>query len=511
METLRTTEAGAPVRVLVVDDDADIAHLLALTVRHEGWEPLVARTGAEAFAAVRACAPAAALVDFQLPDMNGLELIRLVRSIDPELPCIAVTGQGNERVAVEIMKAGAADYLVKPFEPADIAAAVRRGLEERRIRTSRIYRDLADDLATKNEQLERQMDQLGRRMAETAALYEAARILTSQLALSDVLTTVLRFAGELFQAPATSVRLLDATGKNLELAAHTGLDSEYCRRGPIPLGASAAGRAALTGEPVLIDDVEQDGVYHKGDLLARVGLRSLLCLPLTVRSRCIGVITLYHRAPRSYAPEELRFLQTFAGTVSIAIDNARLYGEQSRLAVTDGLTGLYNHKHFHEMLALELGRARRYGQPLSLLLLDIDHFKSYNDARGHQAGDTLLRDLAGLFQSEARQHDHVARYGGEEFAFLLPQSDKRQASEVAKRLCRAVEQRGFRANEVSEDVLTVSIGVAACPEDAMQPLELVAAADQALYSAKRQGRNRVEVWGTPASEGPADHRPADHS
>ena len=215
-----------------------------------------------------------------------------------------------------------------------------------------------------------------------------------------------------------------------------------------------------------------------------------------MRSRCIGVITLYHRAPRSYAPEELRFLQTFAGTVSIAIDNARLYGEQSRLAVTDGLTGLYNHKHFHEMLALEMGRARRYGQPLSLLLLDIDHFKSYNDARGHQAGDTLLRDLAGLFQSEARQHDHVARYGGEEFAFLLPQSDKRQAAEVAKRLCRAVEQRALpRGRSPARAVLTVSIGVASCPEDALQPLDLVGAADQALYSAKRQGRNRVEVWG----------------
>ena len=157
------------------------------------------------------------------------------------------------------------------------------------------------------------------------------------------------------------------------------------------------------------------------------------------------------------------------------------------------------------MLALELGRARRYGQPLSLLLLDIDHFKSYNDARGHQSGDTLLRELAGLFQSEARQHDHVARYGGEEFAFLLPQSDKRQASEVARRLCRAVEQRSWRAEESNAGgVLTVSIGVASCPEDAQQPLDLVGAADQALYCAKRLGRNRVEAWGVAAPEGPAD-------
>jgi diguanylate cyclase (GGDEF)-like protein len=484
------------VRVLIVDDDADIAELLALTVRHAGWEPVVARNGATAFAAVRDAAPSAALVDFQLPDMTGLELIRLARGVDPELPCIAVTGQGSERVAVEIMKAGASDYLVKPFEPADIVVAVRRGLEERRIRASKLYRDLADDLAAKNELLEKQMDQLGRRMAETATLYEAARILTAQLALSDVLATVLRLAGELFQAAASSVRLVDGAGKHLELVAHSGLAPEYCRRGPVPLGSSAAGQAALTGEAVHVEDVEQaDGGFLKGEMLSRMGLRSLLCLPLSVRGRCIGVMTLYHRAPRSYAPEELRFLQTFAGTVSIAVDNARLYGEQARLAVTDGLTGLYNHKHFQEGLVAEIGRARRYAQPLSLLLLDIDHFKAFNDSWGHQAGDTLLRELAGMFQAAARQHDLVARYGGEEFAFLLPQTDKRQALALAKRLCRAVERRRCAGEEVLPGGrLTVSLGVASYPEDVLQPQDLVGAADQALYRAKHLGRNQVQAW-----------------
>jgi diguanylate cyclase (GGDEF)-like protein len=495
MESHKNGAGAEPLRVLVVDDDADIAELLALTVRLEGWEPVVARTGAEAFAAVRTAAPAAALVDFQLPDMNGLELIQLARSVDPDLPCIAVTGQGNERVAVEIMKAGAADYLVKPFEPREVAVAVRRALEERRVRASRLYRSLADDLADKNAQLEQQMEQLGRRMAETATLYEAARILTAQLALSDVLATVLRLAGELFQAAASSVRLLDASGGSLELAAHTGLSPEYCRREAIPLGSSAAGRAALTGEPVHVADVEEDeGVYLRGEQLSRSGLRSLLCLPLIVRGRCIGVMTLYHAAPRAYSQEELRFLRTFAGTVSIAVDNARLYGEQSRLAVTDGLTGLYNHKRFQEGLAAEVGRARRYGQPLSLLLLDIDHFKTFNDAWGHQAGDTLLRELAGLFQAAARQNDLVARYGGEEFAFLLPQTDKRQALALAKRLCRAVERRPCPGEEVLPGGrLTVSLGVASFPEDVEQGQELVAAADQALYRAKKLGRNQVQA------------------
>ncbi len=492
-----TAREQARERVLVVDDDEDLRALLALTLRHEGWDAVPVSSGAEALAAVRQGAFSVALVDFQLPGMNGLEFIRLAREADPGLPCIAVTGQGSERVAVALMKAGAADYLLKPFEPQEIAAAVRRALEERPVRASKLYQDLAEDLAVKNQLLERRMEELAQRMSETSTLYETARILTSQLALPDVLATVLRLAGEFFQSAAASIRLTDAEHKQLELVAHTGLGEEYCGRGPVPLGTSAAGLAAVSGEPVHVRDAERDEIYLKGGLLRRAGLRSLLCLPLHVRGGCIGVMTLYHRYPRGYPPEELRFLRTFAGTVSIAIDNARLYGEKARLAVTDGLTGLYNHKHFQEALAAEAGRARRYGHPLSLVLVDIDHFKAYNDAWGHQAGDALLRSLARMLQAAARQNDLVARYGGEEFVFLLPQADKRQALALAKRLCRSVERRLCPGEEsLPGGRLTISLGVASLPEDVPHASELIACADRALYRAKHLGRNRVQAWGS---------------
>jgi diguanylate cyclase (GGDEF)-like protein len=396
------------------------------------------------------------------------------------------------------MKAGAVDHLVKPFEPRAIAAAVRHASDDRRFRSSRLYRDITRDLAAKNALLEKRMEQLSRRMSETSTLYDVAGILTSQLALGEVLATVVRLAGELFQSAASSVRLIDESGERLELAAHAGLGEEYCRRGAVPLGSSAAGRAALTGEPVHVIDASRDDVYLKGELLAHEGLRSLLCLPLNVRGRRIGVMTLYHRRPRTYEPEEMRFLSTFASTVSIAVDNARLYSEQARLAITDGLTGLYNHKHFHEVLAAEVGRARRYSHPISLVLVDIDHFKIFNDACGHQAGDALLRTLAVIFKAAARQNDLVARYGGEEFAFVLPQTDKRQATALAKRLCRAVERRRCEGEEVLPGGrLTVSLGVASYPEDVAHAADLVGRADQSLYRAKNLGRNQVQSWHAP--------------
>jgi diguanylate cyclase (GGDEF)-like protein len=261
------------------------------------------------------------------------------------------------------------------------------------------------------------------------------------------------------------------------------------------VGDSACGAAAFLREPVHVLDVEADERFRKGDLARREGLRSLLCLPLLIRERCIGVVTFYHRTPRAYATDELQFLAAFASFVSIAVDNARLYAEQSRLAVTDGLTGLYNHKHLHETLAAEFARARRYQHPISLILSDIDHFKHYNDTHGHQAGDSLLRELAALLRRAARENDLVARYGGEEFALLLPQTAKEEAVTLAERLCRSVAGRAWEGAEAMPGGrLTLSLGVAAFPEDVQLPAELVHRADQALYRAKSLGRNRVEAW-----------------
>jgi len=490
-------DASEPPRelILVVDDDPDLLELLQLLLRAEGWETAAARTAEEALAAIPRTRPGVLLIDFMLPDANGLELMRRALSADPDLACVAVTGQGSERVAVEIMKAGAVDYLAKPFENAEVVAAVRRALAERSVRTSPSYRALARDLAEKNVLLERQMEELGRRARESAALAEAGRLLTAQLDLEEVLATAMRLAAQLCGSQAASVRLLEPGDGRLHLAAHLGLGERYVRRGPVRLGESACGTAALERAPVHVADVGTDPRLASSGIARSEGIVSLLSMPLLMRNRCIGVMTFYHRAPRSWADDEMQFLAAFAATVSIAVDNARLYAEQSRLAVTDGLTGLFNHRRFQEGLAAEIARARRYGHPVSLVLVDIDHFKSYNDAHGHQAGDALLSGLALTLRGAARENDLVARYGGEEFAFLLPQTAKGEAVALARRVCTAVERRDWDgAGALPGGRLTVSLGVAAFPEDAQAHADLVQRADQALYLAKREGRNQVRAW-----------------
>lgn len=175
-------------------------------------------------------------------------------------------------------------------------------------------------------------------------------------------------------------------------------------------------------------------------------------------------------------------------TQELAEANTRL----AQLAVTDGLTGLYNHRHLHERLALEIERSARNGLPLSLLMIDLDHFKAYNDRHGHPTGDELLRQLARIMGDGRRANDFVARYGGEEFAIVLVDTPKFTAAQVAERLRARVAEYHFEHREQQPGGhVSISIGVSSFPDDAVEAEALVRTADDALYRAKNEGRDRV--------------------
>lgn len=173
-------------------------------------------------------------------------------------------------------------------------------------------------------------------------------------------------------------------------------------------------------------------------------------------------------------------------TQELQAANARL----ERLAVTDGLTGVFNHRRFHEALEAELLRSERHRRPMGVLMIDVDYFKKVNDVMGHPAGDELLRQLAVALARDLRATDLIARYGGEEFGVLLPETTKAEALQVGERMRATVEESINRGRPWPHRI-TVSIGVATFPEDGKTHEDLLVAADQALYLAKRQGRNRV--------------------
>ncbi|MGQ9584911.1 MAG: diguanylate cyclase [Anaerolineae bacterium] len=250
--------------------------------------------------------------------------------------------------------------------------------------------------------------------------------------------------------------------------------------------ASLIRRVLLSGKP-FPKQVDQIGPKEKG------GMGTVVGVPMNVEGRTVGVIVAEKLLPEvgGWTEQNWELLQLLAEQAAPALMTASLYRRMSTLAITDGLTGVYNHRHFHERLTEEWLRTERYHNPLSLIMMEADNFKQINDTYGHLQGDAVLRDLASLILRTVRDVDIVARYGGDEFTVILPETDAQGALTVAERIRRAVEEHTFACEEGTIRV-TVSVGVTSHPPIADRNA-LVRAADEALYVAKRQGKNRVVV------------------
>jgi diguanylate cyclase (GGDEF)-like protein len=185
------------------------------------------------------------------------------------------------------------------------------------------------------------------------------------------------------------------------------------------------------------------------------------------------------------------FLGQVANQAQIVVENSRLFDRIKNLSIRDGLTDLFNHRHSIELVANEFGRVGRYAGGVSLLMVDIDHFKNINDAHGHQAGDAVLKEVARVLKDNLRHVDALGRYGGEEFIAILPHTVREEALQTAERLRKGIDDHVFRVGD-RELRTTISVGVACFPSDTVDsPNGLVREADKALYKAKQAGRNRV--------------------
>lgn len=348
------------------------------------------------------------------------------------------------------------------------------------------------------------------RTAQLEILNEVARIATLDLELRPMLQRITdalasQFGWE-FVALVTIDRerdafLCEAVTSNVPTSIHVG----YTRS----LGSGVVGQVAATAEAVLIDEV----LTYPNYVETLPGARSELCVPVCHHGEIVAVLNLESTQPAAFH-DQLPLLTGIADQIAGAVASAQLYAELQkvtaqleqktraleeanthlghaietlhRISTQDGLTQVANRRHFDDTLALEWRRAVRNGMPLSLLIVDLDFFKRFNDEHGHQSGDEALRQVAQVLrESVHRAADVVARYGGEEFVVLLPETDGEHAREIAESLRQSVEQLG---------TTTASIGVATTIATRGESADaLVKRADEALYEAKRLGRNRVAV------------------
>jgi len=220
-------------------------------------------------------------------------------------------------------------------------------------------------------------------------------------------------------------------------------------------------------------------------------IKSLLMVPIMLRGEVIGALMATDRkVTGGFSPEDEDLLLSLSFHAALAVEKVQFHEEILMMASTDGLTGLNNHRTFQERLKEETERARRFNTNISLLMIDIDHFKAFNDTYGHVRGDEVLKRVACIITENIRSIDFAARYGGEEFAVILPQVSFDGAMVVAERIRLSSEAHVIKLNG-DEAVVTLSVGVATFPDDATSKDALIESADKALYLAKRTGRNRV--------------------
>lgn len=331
-----------------------------------------------------------------------------------------------------------------------------------------------------------------RAFGELTTLFEIGKTISSSLDLDNTLKIVLDSAIKLTGTEAGSIALLDEDSNELVIRAATGFSKDFlhAHRWKVrPEGMTA--KILSWPDPFILSDALKDPTFNN-PIALREGIRSLIAVPLFFDDKTIGILYVDDFEPRTFSSSEVRLVSILATQAAIAINNAQMHEQARWLAITDGLTEVYNHRFFQEQLSNETKRAERYNHDLSIIMMDIDYFKEYNDCFGHKKGDQILRVIAKLIAQYTRKSDIVARYGGDEFVVILPETTKSKALDLAERIRTRIEGSELaKSEEFRNGNLTISLGVASFPEDAKSASELIDIVDGVLYLAKEGGKNKA--------------------
>lgn len=328
------------------------------------------------------------------------------------------------------------------------------------------------------------------------ALYSVAQAASQTLELEELLKSTLAKAMQVVGADIGLVYLLDMAEKALLLKARRGLTKRVTNRiSTIELDEQELQRVLEWKAPgIMFSEVSGDTTVSLiAQAMEKAQAQSFVVVPFRGRRDLLGVLIAASREHSEFSREDTELMWALGSQIGSGVENAMRFEEMSRLATTDGLTGLYNHRCLQQRLEQEVARSSRYGQECSLVMLDLDHFRVYNDLFGRVAGDEVLKKMGGLLRDCLRQEDIACRYGGAGFAVILPQTGSSTAYGIAERLRQAAEATLLQESTVSDADLTASLGVASFPADGPSPEGLIRRAEVALAAAKQGGRNQTRL------------------
>ena len=325
-------------------------------------------------------------------------------------------------------------------------------------------------------------------------LTDIVKTANSILEPRKIIELIMAKVQELIPSEAWSILMLDEEKQELTFELALGEKGKDVAVFRVKVGEGIAGWVAQTGEPTIVNDTSKDPRFaRRFDASTQFQTSSVLCAPLISRGRTIGVVQVINKQGGKFTQADLELLLTLVEPCAIAIENAILFQRTEQLTITDDLTRLFNSRYLNLYIGREIKRCKRHGIPLSVIFLDLDGFKSVNDAHGHLAGSRTLTEVGAILVEAVRECDILARYGGDEFVVVLPETPPSGALVIAERIRSAIESHVFLRDAGLEARISASFGIASYPDHALTPEGLIQKADQAMYRVKERDKNGIEV------------------
>ncbi|MCP4254054.1 MAG: response regulator [Candidatus Scalindua sp.] len=481
---LETKKISRIEKILIAEDSVTTRHIIKYIFTKNGYNVIEAKDGRDALRLIQKNKPDLILTDCHMPEMNGFELTKEVKRIKEtrHIPIIILTANTSQEDMLKGLEAGANDYLPKPFDEEELLARVKVHL---------LNKVLYDQIEQERNKYEQMYNEQSRILRDISILNTMSNKLQAVSSVEDSYSAINDSIQTLFPGDKGMIVLDNDDLDSCTVATTWGNGSEDLF-GELP----SSGCQALKKSGKVVCEKRSDD----GSCLDVGGNRdgSHYCFVLSNEKDVLGTIHFYSKTgetgPTEGIKSEREYLMDMATEyISLSLNNARLRSKLLEQSIRDPLTGLFNRRYMEESLNREIIRAKRTNSKMGLLILDVDHFKRFNDEYGHLTGDCLLKGLGSLLGQDVRADDIVCRFGGEEFIVVLPGMDLKLAGERAEHIRSEVENDLKLSFNDETLKVTVSIGISIFPSNGQDGTKLIAAADKALYRAKADGRNKCVV------------------
>ncbi len=464
---------GRDFRILIVDDDPDLASNLLDILEAEGYQASVAGNSQTALTLCTEKEFDLSLIDVKLPDSDGLDLVEKLTELFPAMEYIIVTGYASLDSAIQaVRRKSIVAYETKPIDVERLLSLIGQIAERRWAE-----------------------EEIQQHVRQVEALHSIAHTVSQTLELDEMLGGALEKAIEAVDADMGLVLLLDVADRLFLLKAHSGIPEEVVQQLAevrLELEEEEFQKLLQWGDhhTPLLEMLGETNLGLIAEVEEKAGAEARAIVPLWARGENYGVLAVGSHTGTEFSVDDFDLLGAIGNEIAVGIENARLLEKTREMSLIDELTGLYNRRHFYKMIDTEIARTQRYGRSFSLVMLDLDGFKEYNDRFGHVNGDSVLKSLAQALKSSLRKADVAFRHGGDEFAIILPATDADRALRIADRIRVKWLQAPKAEYTVLESPLGFSAGIAQFPENAETADVLVFLADTALLNAKRLGGYR---------------------